>query len=382
MEASQPVDHSMATAQPLTESAAARITYEFGPLGSRRLLVLAGIAMILVGMIFGDIFAIFVLHQNAARTADALSAMAHAALSGNPSSVLAYSAQLGSLLENRGTKVDAHVHLIDFGYLALLIAILQPWIAFQERTKRRIAWMFVVGACVLPTGVFLIHYVGLSFSPLASIGWASIAADLGGLLVLLAAVATLGGLWKYWRSRQQSKPAVPLLLSASPAARMLMSGGAVLVLLGFAHGAWYAATDLYRHEALDAELVGNMVEGAGSRNGTAVDAALARYAQLQGDKAVNIAAHAHVIEFGLLAMMLSFFQPYVALREEWQRRWVRLLLLGGIMLPVFVLLELRLGLLAGAIADLGGLLIVIALFAMWIGIFRFTGSIDLARRDS
>jgi len=140
--------------------------------------------------------------------------------------------------------------------------------------------------------------------------------------------------------------------------------------------------DLYRHEALDAKLVGDMAEGASSRNGTKVDAALASYAQLQGDKAVNIAAHAHAIEFGLLAMMLSFFQSYVALREEGQRRWARLFLLGGILLPVFVLLELRLGLLAGAIADLGGLLIVIALFAMWIGMIRFTGSIDLAQGHS
>jgi len=206
----------MATTQPLIEPADSRIADEFGPLGSRRLLALAGIAMILVGMIFGDIFAVFVLHQNAARAGDALSAMAHAALSGNQISVLAYSAHLGRLLENRGTKVDAHVHLIDFGYLALLMAILQPRIPFRDRTKRWIAWMFVVGACGLPLGVFLIHYVGLSFSPLASIGWASIAADVGGLLVLLAASATLGGLWKYWRNGQQNKPAETLLSSASP----------------------------------------------------------------------------------------------------------------------------------------------------------------------
>lgn len=376
------VYRSMATAQTRTDPAAARIAGEFGPVSSRRLLVLAGIAMILIGMIFGDIFAVFVLHQNAARAGDALSAMAHAALSSDANSVPAYSAQLGSLLENRGTKVDAHVHLIDFGYLALLMAILQPRISFQERTKLWIAWIFVVGAGVLPTGVFLIHYVGLSFSPLAAIGWASIAADLGGLLVLLAALSSLGGLWKWWRSGPQTKAADALLSSTSPAARLLMSGGLLLALLGFAHGAWYAATDLYRHEALDAKLLGDMAEGAVSRNGTEVDAAQASYARLQGDKAVNIAAHAHVIEFGLLAMLLSFFQPYVALREVWQRRWAWLLLMGGITLPVFVLLELRFGLLAGGIADLGGLLVVVALFAMWIGILHFTGSIDLAQGHS
>jgi hypothetical protein len=43
---------------------------------------------------------------------------------------------VGTFLENRGTKVDTHVHMIDFGYLALLLAALQPWVAFGEKTKR------------------------------------------------------------------------------------------------------------------------------------------------------------------------------------------------------------------------------------------------------
>ena len=46
------------------------------------------------------------------------------------------------------------------------------------------------------------------------------------------------------------------------------------------------------------------------------------------------------------------------------------------MLPVFVLLELRLGLLAGGIADAGGLLVIVALLAMWIVIVRYSGELD------
>jgi len=41
-----------------------------------------------------------------------------------------------------------------------------------------------------------------------------------------------------------------------------------------------------------------------------------------------------------------------------------------------VLLERRFGLLAGAAADIGGLLVIVALLAIWIGILRYTGSID------
>ena len=37
-----------------------------------------------------------------------------------------------------------------------------------------------------------------------------------------------------------------------------------------------------------------------------------------------------------------------------------------------------LSLLAGGLADIGGLLVIIALLAMWIGIFRYTGRLDAA----
>jgi hypothetical protein len=75
-------------------------------------------------------------------------------------------------------------------------------------------------------------------------------------------------------------------------------------------------------------------------------------------------------------MLLGFFQPYVQVREPWKRRWTGLLLLGSLLLPVAVQLELKYGILAGGVADLGGMLVIAALLAMWIGILRYTGSID------
>jgi hypothetical protein len=148
------------------------------------------------------------------------------------------------------------------------------------------------------------------------------------------------------------------------------------VLLGFAHGAYYAASDLYRQEAEDYSILSRVTQGSVSRDSASVDLALAAYGQLQGDKAVKIAAHAHSIEFGLLAMMLAFFQPHVSLSERWKQRWVFVLLLGSVMLPVCVLLELRFGLVAGGLADVGGLLVIVALLAMWIGIARYARECD------
>ena len=160
---------------------------------------------------------------------------------------------------------------------------------------------------------------------------------------------------------------------------MLVAGGLVLVLLGFLHGAYYAAVDLYQHEAQDYVLLSQMSSGAAVGDTASVDNALASYGQLQGEKAVNIAAHAHSVEFGLLAILLAFFQPYIALSATWKRRWAGILLLGSVLLPLFVLLELQYGLLAGGVADFGGLLVIVALLAMWIGILRYTGSLDATR---
>ena len=348
----------------------------FASLSARRLLLLGGIGLILVGMIFGDIFAVFVLHQNAVRVGSSLSAAAHAALSGDSSAVVASFQDVGGFLENRGTKVDTHVHMIDFGYLALLLAILQPSVALAESAKRRLAWLFLLGAGLLPVGVFLIHYVGLAHSPLSAIGWASIFADFGGLLVLLATLGYLVGLWKHYRKPAQVPIKDELLSDRGATGRMLLVGGLVLVLLGFFHGAYFAAVDLYRHEEQDYMILSKMGIAAAQKNSAAVNAGLADYGQLQGDKAVNIAAHAHSIEFGLLAMMLAFFQPYVSLRETWKRRWAIVLLLGSVLLPVCVLLELKFGLFAGGLADFGGLLVILALLATWIGILRYTGSLD------
>jgi hypothetical protein len=352
---------------------------EFAAMSARRLFLLGGIALILVGMVFGDIFAVFTLHQNAAQVGANLAAAAQAALAGNRHVVLANFQNVGAFLENRGTKVDTHVHMIDFGYLALLLAILQPWVGFTENSKKRIAWIFLAGAWLLPVGVYLIHYVGLARSPLKTIGWASIAADFGGLLVLIATLACLFGLWAYFR-QEPAGLADKLLADRSMEGRMLFAGGIALVLLGFFHGAYYAAADLYKHEARDFSLLAQMSAGAAAGARVVVNNALTDYGQLQGAKAVNIAAHAHSIEFGLLAIMMSFFQPYVSLRASWKRRWAGVLLLGSFLLPVCVLLEMKYGLVAGGVADFAGLLIIFALLAMWIGILRHTGELDASRR--
>ena len=355
----------------------ASLARAFAPLGAQRLLVFGGIALILVGMVFGDIFAVFILHPNADRIGGHLLAATQAVAAGDTAAISTYFGRIGHLLENRGTKVDTHVHIIKFGYLALLLALIQPYVAFAEQRRKRLAQLFLVGAVMLPVSVFCIHYVGLAYSPFQFVGWASITADLGGLLVILACIGFLSGVYQYLAgSRQPAAEGEQLLRDRSWAAQTLLAGGTLLILAGFLHGAYYAGVYLYPHEAQDAGLLQAMVDRAASGNLPGATDAVIQYGALQGNKAVHIAAHSHIIEFGIMAILLAFIQSYVFLSERWKRRWVVVFLMGSVVLPVFVLLEVRWGLVAGGIADVGGLLVIIALCGMLVGVLRHTGKLD------
>ena len=352
------------------------VAASFAPMSARRLLVFGGIALIIAGMLFGDIFAVFVLHQNGGRTGEALLAAAQAAAAQNPAAVRDAFNGIGGLLEDRGTKVDTHVHMTDAGYLALLLALVQPYVALPSQRRKRLAQIFLAGSVMLPVGIFLIHYVGLAHSPFPVIGWASVLADMGGAVLIIVLLFESWGLWRYLRGKRQADSEPQLLSENSSAGRALLTGGTILVLLGFLYGAWYSAFDLYRHEAQETGILTELANSAAANDARGIQDAVNLFGGLAAARAVSVAAHSHIIEFGLLAILLSFVQPYVYLSDKWKRRWVKILLGGSVILPVFVLAELKFGLIAGGIADVGGLLVIIALVGMLVGVLRYSGHLD------
>src|SRR4030081_2128376 len=229
----------------------------FATMSARRLYIFGGIGLIAVGLLFGDIFAVFILHQNASRQGEALLAVCRAVAAGDRDTVNELFGRLGSTLEDRGTKVDAHVHMIDAGYLALLLALMQPYIAISRPAKKLMAALFIVAGVLLPLGIFLIHYVGLSYSPFRAIGWASVLADSAGTLLIGILIAHALGFWKYLGSRQLAEPELPK--DDGMPRRALLTGGIILVLLGFVHGAYYAGAFLYQHEQMETAILQRMI---------------------------------------------------------------------------------------------------------------------------
>src|SRR5580765_4652042 len=183
-----------------TQVVSRQITETFAPMSARRLLVFGGIALIAVGMLFGDIFAVFVLHQNGGQTGQALLAASEAASGENTLAVKQAFERIGGLLEDHGTKVDAHVHMTDAGYLALLLALIQSYVALPRKRKKLLAGWFVSGGLLLPVGIFLIHYVGLAYSPFAVIGWASVLADSAGAVLIIVLLVEVYGWWRDFRA--------------------------------------------------------------------------------------------------------------------------------------------------------------------------------------
>jgi len=195
-----------------------------------------------------DIFAVFVLHQNGGQTGQALLAAARAVCGADPSAVNIAFAHLGNLLEDRGTKVDAHVHMIDAGYLALLLALMQPYVALSAPNKKLLAKLFSDRWATPAMGNFPYPLCGLDYAPLPVIGWASVLADSAGGLLIVVLLVEGWGFWNYVRGRRAGPVEPELPKDRTWERRTLLSGGTVLILMGFVFGAWYAGADLYEHE--------------------------------------------------------------------------------------------------------------------------------------
>ena len=281
---------------------------------SQRLFIIGGILLIISGMIFGDIFAVFILHPNIANISLALSSAAEAAMSQNVDAVYSHMQNLGSYLENAGTKIDTHVHIIKFGYFALLLALIQPYIAFSEQCKIRLAQLFLTGAVLLPPSVFLIHYVGLAYSPFESIGWASIAADFGGLLIIIAVAAELFGLLRYYKTANKEEHVQEKQTQSSLwESRVLLAAGSVMLLLGFLFGAYYAGTKLEHYEEHEIIALQDTLSASMDNNQQNVQQSLNDYGLIQANKGISIAAPLNCVDIIKISYRGSF-RPCEAIR--------------------------------------------------------------------
>jgi hypothetical protein len=151
---------------------------------SRKLLILGGTVLAVLGMLYGLHYAVFVEHQTLDRLGGSLAgAFAHAAERRGDDSQLALTAYRETKYDYV-RQVDLHSHWIGLAMLLMVLGVVFDEVAFAERARFVIALAMLAGSIVFPLGVILqtVHMAPLG-SVLAIAGSALLIAALGATAV-------------------------------------------------------------------------------------------------------------------------------------------------------------------------------------------------------
>lgn len=123
--------------------------------GSRRLLIIGGLALAVWGMSYGLWYAVFAEHQALDTIGASLAQGFGAAAERNPA---AMEASLGQYREAKYVyerQVDVHGHWIGLAMLLIVLGIGFDRVNFPESLRLFLAMALLVGAVVFPLGVLL-----------------------------------------------------------------------------------------------------------------------------------------------------------------------------------------------------------------------------------
>ena len=340
------------------------------PSPATRLLIFGGILLIVVGMLLGEIFAIFISHVASAQIrVEWTRTMLPAVQRHDVVAIGAAYNRIEDLLARRGRIMDTHSHMIAYGFLALALALLQPLISYSTKLRCVLALSIVVGGLVQSLSVFVSYWM---VPPWRS--WVLTFSGFGGMLVLLGVLGTIAGLRDHNSAVSFANASRQLLCSAS--SKILLKTGLVLILIGMAFGFYYAWVFVTQQEPQQVVLIGGALRSAISGDPLAATQSILAYRSLQSRIAIVTAAHSHIIEMGTMAILLAFVQNFIFLSESWKKGWATLFCLGAAVMPICTYTASIVGLVAAGFADTFGLLSVIALFAMLCGLVRHTGLVD------
>jgi len=123
--------------------------------GSRRLLIIGGIALAVWGMSYGLWYAVFAEHQALDTIGASLAGSFAAAADRNPVLMDASLDQYREAKYVYDRQVDVHGHWIGLAMLLIVLGIGFDRVNFPERLKLFLAMGLLVGAVVFPLGVLL-----------------------------------------------------------------------------------------------------------------------------------------------------------------------------------------------------------------------------------
>lgn len=154
----------------------------------RKVLLIGGLVLALLGMLYGLHYAVFVEHQTLDRMGGSLSQAFVQAAERN--SVEAHSALHSYVTTKYGyvRQVDIHSHWIGLAMLLMVLGVVFDNVAFSQPSRTVIAAALVSGSFVFPLGVILqtVRNGGGLASTLAIAGSATVTIALGAVVWGLA----------------------------------------------------------------------------------------------------------------------------------------------------------------------------------------------------
>jgi hypothetical protein len=150
----------------------------------RKVLLIGGLVLALLGMLYGLHYAVFVEHQTLERMGGSLAlAFVHAA-ERNPveshNALNSYTATKYDYVR----QVDIHSHWIGLAMLLMVLGVVFDNVAFSQRSRTVIAAALVSGSFVFPLGVILqtVSHGKALASALAIVGSATVTIALGAVV--------------------------------------------------------------------------------------------------------------------------------------------------------------------------------------------------------
>lgn len=147
-----------------------------------------GLGLVLAGMAFGLVFALGLTRELEPGMFAAVRAAVEASASGAVDTAAAEITRFKTLQSRIAITAAAHSHAIEFGFLLMLLAFLEPFVMLSERWRARWTGAVIIGAWLLPVCVFLATIHGLAAAAAADIaGGITLAGLLGMFIGLLRA---------------------------------------------------------------------------------------------------------------------------------------------------------------------------------------------------
>jgi hypothetical protein len=151
---------------------------------ARRLLILGGIGLALVGMIYGGWYAVFAEHQELDGIGRALTASFTAAAERHAADAQSALEQYRERKYDYDRHVDVHGHWIGLAMLLMVLGMALDRLSFSEQVKTLLAGALVLGSFLFPLGV-LLETLDHGSVPraLAVAGSALVIVSLGGMML-------------------------------------------------------------------------------------------------------------------------------------------------------------------------------------------------------